>query len=47
MIILFILIVFGRGIIGRIIGYVAIPIDYVLRVPINSLFSALTKAVLG
>ncbi|HHT24330.1 MAG TPA: site-2 protease family protein [Clostridiaceae bacterium] len=47
MIILFALIVFGRGIIGRLIGYAAIPIDYVLRVPVESLFNALSKAVLG
>ncbi|NLM19065.1 MAG: site-2 protease family protein [Clostridiaceae bacterium] len=47
MIILFALIIFGRGIIGRIIGYAAIPIDYVLRVPVESLFKALSKAIVG
>ncbi|HHU54134.1 MAG TPA: site-2 protease family protein [Clostridiaceae bacterium] len=46
MIILFVIIVFGGGIIGKIIGYIAIPIDYVLRVPVEALFDALIKAVL-
>ncbi|MGB4610120.1 MAG: site-2 protease family protein [Saccharofermentanales bacterium] len=47
MFILFALIVFGGGILGRILGYVALPIDYILRKPVDWLFNALNKAILG
>lgn len=45
MMVLFALIVFGGGVIGRILSFVAIPIDYILRVPVESIFNFLINAV--
>ena len=47
MIILFALIVFGGGILGRVISFVMILIDYILRVPVETLFSFLINLVSG